>query len=110
MKKSGRITMKSKLLIGLCAGALVAAGAVAAGIAIYNRPEALIGRAWNNTIDDCKDIEFYNDMNRLANGGSTSVSMNLSGLMDGSGSGSGWTVGTAFVAAGAGCWGMPSRP
>jgi len=88
MKKSGRITMKSKLLIGLFAGALVAAGAVAAGIAIYNRPEALIGRAWNNTIDDCKDIEFYNDMNRLANGGSTSVSMNLSGLMDGSGSGS----------------------
>ena len=66
--------MKKSLIIGICAGAVVVVGGIVTATVLANRPEAVIYRAWNNTIDDWEKTEIYDDCHRLVNGGSISAS------------------------------------
>ncbi len=75
--------MKKSVIIGIgiAAGVLVT-GAIVAGVIIANRPAALLARAITNDINDFRRSEQYKYLDDVANGGSITVSADLSDVAD----------------------------
>ena len=71
---------KKALIIGGSAGAAALVTLIVVSIVLANRPSALIARAFANTISDAKRIELFDVADDVVNGGSVSVSADLSKL------------------------------